>query len=154
MTSEVELDFRRVSPELESELVVFFEAVARDGLDRTFHPHPFDADEAHRLAIYSGLDEYHLALHAGVIAAYGMLRGWGEGYDVPSLGIAVDPEWQRRGIGRRMMLHLHEVARARGATRIRLKVYPDNAAAIALYESLGYVFGEQAEGQLVGVVTL
>ncbi len=63
-------------------------------------------------------------MHEGSIVAYGMLRGWDEGYETPSLGIAVHSEWQARGVGRRMMEHLHQVARVRGAKRIRLKVYP------------------------------
>jgi ribosomal protein S18 acetylase RimI-like enzyme len=84
------------------------------------------------------------------VIAYGLLRGWDEGYDTPSLGIAVSPRSQRNGIGRRLMEHLHDVARARGATRVRLKVYRENTPAVRLYEAFGYSF--EAEGdELIGV---
>jgi ribosomal protein S18 acetylase RimI-like enzyme len=48
------------------------------------------------------------------------------------------------------MEHLHDVARARGATRVRLKVYRENTPAVRLYEAFGYSF--EAEGdELIGV---
>jgi ribosomal protein S18 acetylase RimI-like enzyme len=52
------------------------------------------------------------------------------------------------------MLYLHAEARRRGAPRIRLKVYPENTAAVELYRSLGYVFEASERGQLVGFKTL
>lgn len=154
MSSQGEIAFYRLSPEWEDALAEFFAALIRAGTDCVFHPHPFDAAEAHRRAIYTGRDEYHVAAHQRLIVAYGMLRGWDEGYEIPSLGIAVHPEWQGRGIGRRMMEHLHEVARARGASRIRLKVYEGNEAAICLYESLGYHLVREEQGQRIGRLIL
>ena len=52
------------------------------------------------------------------------------------------------------MDYLHTAAAQRGAKQIRLKTYPANVRALALYQKMGYVFqGEQA-GQLTGVLTL
>jgi len=67
-----------------------------------------------------------------------MLRGWEEGYEVPSLGIAVAPDAEGRGYGRAMMHALASLARGRGASRIRLRVAADNARARGLYVSCGY----------------
>ncbi len=86
------------------------------------------------------------------MAGYGMLRGWDEGYEIPSLGIAILPGYQRKGLGRLLMTHLHEVARQRGAKRIRLKVYARNAAAVSLYSSLGYKLEPIDGGQYLGVL--
>jgi [ribosomal protein S18]-alanine N-acetyltransferase len=149
-----QIGFHRVSQEWERPLAEFFVTIVRSGSDRSFHPHPLDAAEAHRRASYTGCDEYHLAEHQRSIVAYGMLRGWEDGFETPSLGIAVHPEWQGQGIGRRMMVYLHEVARARGSKRIRLRVYPENEVAIRLYESLGYIFAGDERGQRLGVLTL
>lgn len=64
--------------------------------------------------------------------------------DTPFLWAAhVEPEWQGRGIGTTLMLHLEEVARERGMRAIRLFVAKDNPRAAALYTRLGYVtYGE------------
>ncbi len=55
-------------------------------------------------------------------------------YEIHTIG--VDPAYQGQGIGRRMMTDLLEYAS--GGT-IFLEVRTDNEAAIALYESLGFV---------------
>ena len=63
-----------------------------------------------------------------------------------SLGIALAPSARGLGLSRPLMLALHERAQAEGAPRIRLKVYPDNTAAVRLYEGLGYVFATEEAG--------
>lgn len=54
------------------------------------------------------------------------------------LNIAVAPEHQGRGHGRRMLRSLVHLARARGAQRIFLEVRPSNTGAIALYHQEGF----------------
>jgi ribosomal-protein-alanine N-acetyltransferase len=54
------------------------------------------------------------------------------------LNIAVAPEQQGRGHGRRMLRSLVHLARARGAQRIFLEVRPSNGGAIALYHREGF----------------
>jgi [ribosomal protein S18]-alanine N-acetyltransferase len=152
--TDEDVSFLPLPPDRTEALTAFFATLTSAGIDRVFHPHPFDAAEARRRTSYTGSDEYHVGVHAGSIVAYGMLRGWDEGYTVPSLGIVVHPDWQGRGIGRRMMAYLHDIARKRGATQIRLKVYPENEAALGLYEGLGYDFAETEGGQRVGVLSL
>ena len=53
--------------------------------------------------------------------------------------IAVDGKARGTGLGAKLLLAAETAARARGATRMRLEVGEHNAAAIALYESRGYV---------------
>ncbi len=122
--------------------------------DAFFRPHPFTATEAQRLAGYSGRDVYALLADTRGPVAYGMLRGWDEGYATPSLGIAVRRTAQGRGFGRQMMNHLHAEARRRGADHVRLRVHPDNVVARRLYESLGYVHTGEDRGELVMIVDL
>jgi ribosomal protein S18 acetylase RimI-like enzyme len=57
--------------------------------------------------------------------------------------IAVDPDFRRRGIGRAAMRFLLE--EASGCARIELVTHPDNAAAIALYRSLGFAIESRKE---------
>ncbi len=146
-----QLKVLRVGPGLESPLATFFDHLAATGEGERFHPHPFTRVEAEARCAHSGLDLYCVAVARGVVLGYGMLRGWDRGYEVPSLGIAVHADARGTGLGRTLMLHLHAEAQRRGAPRIRLKVYPDNTAAVNLYRSLGYEFEPSLEqGQLVG----
>jgi len=52
--------------------------------------------------------------------------------------IAVDQGARGRGLGRRLVAAAEELARRRGAARLRLEVRADNDAAIALYRGLGF----------------
>jgi [ribosomal protein S18]-alanine N-acetyltransferase len=52
--------------------------------------------------------------------------------------IAVDPAWQRRGVGARLMLALHREAIDRGVQAMTLEVRVSNHPAIALYRRFGY----------------
>ena len=119
-----------------------------------FHPHPFTREEAERRALYQGKDVYAVLEDGGRLVAYGMLRGWDEGYAVPALGIGVRRHSGGRGFGRAMMIWLQEEARRRGASRIRLRVHPDNGPARALYESLGYRYEGEERGELLMILEL
>ena len=66
--------------------------------------------------------------------------GIGLGYvddETPQLGIALEPAYQRRGFGRRLMRAALQAARDYGYRQVSLTVHPENPA-IALYESCGF----------------
>src|SRR4029079_18732687 len=54
-------------------------------------------------------------------------------------GIAVDPGFQRRGVGRALLRAAEAEARTQGARRITLRVLAPNEAARSLYEACGYI---------------
>lgn len=109
------------------------------GLDSAwFRPHDLGAVGARKVANHVGEDVYLIGFLETVPVAYGMLRGWDEGYRIPALGVAVRDGYRDQGLGRQMMHALHRAVRARGGDRVRLRVAEGNARAIHLYESLGY----------------
>lgn len=142
--------FRLVAPGDETELLGLFE-----GLDPSFfRPHPFTPEEAARIAGRTGRDVYGMLMSDHRPVAYGLLRGWDEGYPTPSLGVAVRTDSQGAGFGRSMMSALHQAARDGGATAVRLRVHPDNVRARRLYESFGYSHIGEERGELVMVLDL
>ncbi len=123
--------------------------------DQHFQPHPLTRQEAERLVEYEGRDVYAvLEADDGRLVAYGMLRGWDQGYPVPSLGVAVRADQGGRGYGRLMMRWLAEEAGRRGADRIRLRVHPRNLPARRLYTDLGYEPIGEERGEIVMVLHL
>lgn len=54
------------------------------------------------------------------------------------LNISVEPEEQGQGIGRKMLMHLIDVARWYKTETVFLEVRPSNLGAIALYEKMGF----------------
>jgi len=131
-----------------------FDAIKANVDDKWFHPHAFTLEQAEILTRYDGQDLYYVAVRGDEVVAYAMLRGWDEGYRIPSLGVYVRPDARGQGLATRLTALLHQAARDKGAPRVRLRVYPDNTAAIGLYESLGYVFEGEECGQMVGFIDL
>lgn len=56
----------------------------------------------------------------------------------------VHPEWQRRGLGRRLLDHVEDFARRTGQRSLLLTVNKRNARAIAAYEKAGFRVREAA----------
>ena len=58
---------------------------------------------------------------------------------VRGLGISVSPQWQGRGVGRRLLARLLDWAdNWAGVLRVELHVHADNDRAMALYKSMGF----------------
>ncbi len=68
---------------------------------------------------------------ATVMAGYDGHRGW-----INYLG--VDPDAQRRGVGRRMMEHAEAALCERGCPKINLQVRASSYAVVRFYERLGF----------------
>ncbi|MCL5961621.1 MAG: GNAT family N-acetyltransferase [Chloroflexi bacterium] len=153
-SAESSIELRRLAPQWIGPLAEFFRTLRQKGDNIHFHPHPLTDEAASERAVSPGMDMYYVLLDRNDVIGYGMLRGWEEGYEVPSLGIAIHPAVRGQGLGRTFMHFLHSVARVRGAKKIRLKVYPENSPALRLYLSLGYRFEEKHDDQLVGFLDL
>jgi ribosomal protein S18 acetylase RimI-like enzyme len=147
------LEWRRLGRDVEEPLARFFESLG-DADTRFFHPHPFTAEQARTLCREQRKDLYFVLVEGPTVLGYAMLRGWDEGYEIPSLGIIVGPQARGQRLGRLMMDLLHASAARQGAKRIRLKVYPDNLPAVKLYQACGYDLSGSEKGQLVGYVDL
>ena len=63
------------------------------------------------------------------------------------LGIAIDKEYWRLGIGRALMEACIECAKAAGYAQVELEAVAENESAIRLYESMGFTeFGRNPKG--------
>lgn len=148
------IEIRRIDEGFEKALSSFFQNIVQSGDDRFFHPHPFSEDEASRIAHYRGKDLYYIMVNGVDIIAYGYLRGWDEGHEIPSLGIIVLQPHRQHGVGEFFMKFLHFAAKMRSAGKIMLKVYKNNKEAYCLYRRLGYVFENEEKDQLTGYFSL
>lgn len=107
------------------------------GIEPTFRPFDF-TPEAIRQAVKEGDEHWVITLPSGSVVAYGMLRGWADGWRVPALGIAVDLMYRRKGVASAMIMFLHYRATERGASHVMLHVDDDHLGAQSLYRAMGY----------------
>jgi [ribosomal protein S18]-alanine N-acetyltransferase len=107
-------------------------------IDEQVYPRPWT------LALYQGElaqaehRRIYLVARAGreVVGHAGLTVVAGEGHVTT---VAVDPGWQARGVGTRLMLVLARAALGRGLTAMTLEVRASNVTAQRLYERFGFV---------------
>ena len=68
---------------------------------------------------------------ATVIGGYDGHRGW-------LYYLAVDPAYQRMGLGRQIMNEVEQRILATGCPKINLQIRADNSIVVEFYESIGY----------------
>ena len=102
----------------------------------------FDADRLSRRALrrflQSPMKPVIVARAGSSLAGYVLISTRRGGKSARVYSLAVDPRQGRRGVGRELLHACERYARAHGCERVRLEVRYDNAAAISLYEKLGY----------------
>lgn len=131
-------------------LAELFEGNRVPAVSDSFDPFPLTVDEARRIALEPRMDAYFVAKTDAGLIAMSMLRGFDEGFKVPSFGIFVDHRHHRHGVGRRLTAWTVGEARRRGCAAIRLSVYASNEAGVHLYRSLGF---EERERETVARAT-
>lgn len=121
-----------------------------------FHPHPLTREFATELCgKLPAIKDRYFALFVGDrVTGYAMLRGWDEGYKVPSFGICVHPTLQNAGVGHVLTTFGIDESRRAGAEKMRLTVYKRNERAAHLYAKYGFVFTDKDEHSWVGVLDL
>lgn len=134
------MELKKLEHGWEEPLKTFLLSLAENQEGLFFFPHPADEETIHKIALSNGEDFYLLLVDGGKVCGYGLLRGWDEGYSIPSLGLAIHQSVRGAGFGRALMYYLHAVAKHRGAKKIRLRVHKRNLKAISLYKSLNYAF--------------
>jgi glycosyltransferase involved in cell wall biosynthesis/RimJ/RimL family protein N-acetyltransferase len=110
-----------------------------------FDPFPLTEENAVRIALQPTRDRYYGAFLGDRVIALSMLRGWDEGYEVPSFGIAVDVDFHGEGLGTLLTSWTLEQARLLGCKQVRLSVYGSNKIARRIYERLGFTEVEREQ---------
>jgi GNAT superfamily N-acetyltransferase len=146
--------FAQLSSHHQASLAALFEALVENGDGTHFFPHPLTATEADRLCNRAGLDEYIVLIEDGVVIGYGMLRGWDDGFDVPSLGFATHPQHRRKGVADAMVRELIQRAKVRGAMKLRLTVDANRHHVIDLTSRHGFTFSPLKHDRLLGMLNL
>jgi acetyltransferase len=68
--------------------------------------------------------------------------------------LAIADDWQRRGLGRHLLVRLVEIARARGLTTLSGRILANNRRMLALAKAFGFEIGESLDEAAVRHATL
>lgn len=67
-----------------------------------------------------------------------MLRGFDEGYSVPSYGVWISENYSNKGLSTFTLQHAISFCKLNSIKKIMLKVHPDNVSAKHIYEKHGF----------------
>jgi len=84
---------------------------------------------------------FYVAAHRSKVVGTVML-GW-DGHRGWIYSLAVDPDFQKRGIGTDLIHHGEKILKEKGCPKINLQVLAKNSSVVAFYKSLGYVVEER-----------
>jgi len=110
----------------------------REEITGHFHPFPMTRETAESLCLGHFKDCYFVAFLDDIMVGLAMLRGWDEGFEVPSFGVFVDHRYHGLGLGRMLTDYAIIEAKQKGCANIRLTVYESSIRGWRLYTSLGF----------------
>jgi len=114
----------------------FFKAIQGD---KFFHPFPFN-DETITKILGAKKDIYRFIKDGNKVIGMWMLRGWDEGFNIPSFGMIAHPDYRGMGLGTFMLRAAINECKKMGCKKIRLTVDPENKVAIYMYKREGFKF--------------
>lgn len=126
-------------------LTTFFTENDVDEVTRWFFPFPLNQASAYKITHSAFSDKYYWGLVGSKPVGFSMLRGWDEGYEIPSFGMFIDHRSMGMGYGGQLLDLTIEQAEAERCPGIRLSVFEKNVIAYNLYISRGFIEAERLQ---------
>jgi len=137
------IEIKKLNFEYVDKLLLFL----NNNKSKYFIPHKYDKDTI--IKNIKSKDKYYIIINnKNDIISYGMLRGYEEGYEIPSLGIIIDKKYRKRGLSILFMTFLEINAKLLNANSIRLTVIKNNKIAINLYKKRKYILNDYSNDKL------
>jgi RimJ/RimL family protein N-acetyltransferase len=106
---------------------------------RFFTPFGYDEQSIAVVLARRGEDVFMGLYWRDEVVAFFMLRGWNEGYEIPSFGILVDEKYRGDGLEMLSLETAKVICKLRGAARIMFKMHPENISVRAVARKTGFV---------------
>jgi len=107
-----------------------------------FIPFPFELQTIKSILSSKQKDRYFGLWFDGKLVGFYMLRGFDQGYQIPSYGVWIAEDYSGKGLSKLTLQHAFTFCRLNKIPKLMLKVAPDNLAAKNIYESFGFKFSE------------
>lgn len=104
-----------------------------------FIPFEFNYNSVKKVLSGMKLDHFIGIFIDDKIVGFYMLRGFDEGYSIPSYGVWISPKYSGLGLAKLTIQHALSFCKINGIKKIMLKVHPKNMKAKQIYEGFGFI---------------
>lgn len=132
------LEIKRLNFNQSSELANLLQS-EDEKYSQYFIPFSFDSKTLSEIISKAVNDQFYGIYIENVIAGFYMLRGFDEGYSIPSYGVWISKKYSDKGLSTFTLQHAISFCKLNSIKKIMLKVHPDNAAAKHIYEKYGFI---------------
>lgn len=108
-----------------------------------FEPFEVGVESVQTLLRCSRRDRYWGIWTDAELIGFFMLRGFDEGYRVPSYGVYIAQSYANKGLSKMALQYALAWCRLNDCEELRLSVHPDNLYARRVYEKAGFQFTGQ-----------
>jgi len=104
-----------------------------------FIPFTFDFETISEILSKAKNDQIYGIYVKQNLAGFYMLRGFDEGYSVPSYGVWISEKYANEGLSTFTLQHAISFCKLNSIKKLMLKVHPENLAAKHIYEKYGFI---------------
>lgn len=104
-----------------------------------FIPFAFDLNTINKILDKLTDDKFFGVYVDEILVGFYMLRGFDEGYEIPSYGVWISEKYSGLGLSKLTLQHAITFCKANNIKKIMLKVHPDNTIAKNIYEKFGFI---------------
>lgn len=131
------LEITRLNINHSKELTSLLQSSDKD-YSQYFIPFAFDFETISEILSKAKNDQVYGIYVDNKLIGFYLLRGFDEGYSVPSYGVWISEKYSNRGLSTFTLQHAISFCKLNSIKRIMLKVHPNNDAAKHIYEKHGF----------------
>lgn len=131
------LEIKKLITDNTKELAQLLQSADED-YSQYFIPFTFDDETILRIISNAIKDQYYGIFVDSKLAGFYMLRGFDEGYSIPSYGVWISEKYVNRGLSTFSLQHAISFCKLNSIKKLMLKVHPENQAAKHIYEKYGF----------------
>jgi len=103
-----------------------------------FIPFDFDYETIQNILKNKKYDKYYGLFVNKTICGFYMLRGFDEGYQIPSYGVWISKAYSNKGLSTLTLFHAISFCKVNNIPKLMRKVHPENTIAKSIYERFGF----------------
>jgi len=103
-----------------------------------FTPFSFEEDSVKKIIGDAVKDKYFGIFISDELTGFYMLRGFDEGFEIPSYGVWISDKFSSLGLSKLTLQHAISFCKVNGIKKFMLKVHPKNIIAKSIYETFGF----------------